>query len=53
MIHSYTYPLNHPTLKLEEFRLAQQKALLAAQTAHFMEVAVMRKMDQCFGTGGN
>ena len=53
MIHSYTYPSDHPTQKLEEFRLAQQKALLAAQTAHFMEMAVMRKTDQCFGTGEN
>ena len=51
MNHSFTYPLNHPTLKLEQFRLQQQKALRAAEVARFTEMAVTRAQVRLSGTG--
>ena len=51
MIHSYTSRLNHPILKLEEFRLLQQKALRAAEIARFTEMAVTRVQVRLSGTG--
>jgi len=51
MIHLYTYPLNHPTLKLEEFRLQQLKALRAAEIARFTEMAVTRAQVRLSGIG--
>jgi len=51
MIHSYTYPLNHPTLKRELFRLQLQRAALAQSRARFMEMAVMQDLGRSNGIG--
>jgi len=51
MSHSYTYPLNHPTLKRELFRLQLQRAALAQSRARFMEMAVTRAQVRLSGIG--